>query len=49
MGSGTMGLAALARGRSFIGIEKDPGYFAIAEKRIGEAQSATPLFAECGA
>lgn len=46
MGAGTMGLAALSRGRSFIGIERDPGYFAIAERRIAEARTATPLFAE---
>jgi site-specific DNA-methyltransferase (adenine-specific) len=45
MGGGTMGLAALARNRSFIGIERDPGYFAIAERRIADAQSALPLFA----
>jgi hypothetical protein len=39
MGSGTMGLAALNRGRSFIGIERDPTYFAIASQRIAAAQS----------
>lgn len=39
-GSGTMGLAALDRGRSFVGIERDPGYFAIAESRIAAAQQA---------
>lgn len=44
MGSGTMGLAALKRGRSFIGIESDPGYFRIAESRIATLQAATPLF-----
>lgn len=39
MGSGTMGLAALNNGCSFIGIEKMPGqeYFATAEERIKEA------------
>ena len=36
-GSGTTGVAALAEGRSFIGIEKDAGYFAIAEKRLADA------------
>jgi len=46
MGSGTTGVACAQTGRDFIGIEKDPGYFAIAEKRIGEAQNATPLFPE---
>jgi hypothetical protein len=43
-GSGTMGLAAINRGRSFIGIERDPGYFVIAERRIAEARAAVPLF-----
>ena len=38
MGSGTTGMAAKKTGRDFIGIEIDPDYFAIAEKRIAEAQ-----------
>jgi site-specific DNA-methyltransferase (adenine-specific) len=38
MGSGTTGVACVQTGRSFIGIEIDPGYFAIAKKRIEEAQ-----------
>ena len=46
MGSGTTGLAALKRGRSFIGIERDPGYFATATARIEAQRAATPLFAE---
>ena len=37
MGSGTTGKMAKQLGRSFIGIELDPDYFAIAEKRIQEA------------
>jgi len=37
-GSGTTGVACVQTGRNFIGIETDPGYFAIAEKRIAEAQ-----------
>lgn len=37
MGSGTTGVACANTGRDFIGIEKDPGYFAIAENRIYEA------------
>ncbi len=37
MGSGTTGVAAVNTGRNFIGIERDPDYFAIAEKRIAEA------------
>jgi DNA modification methylase len=40
-GSGTTGKMALLHGRRFIGIERDPTYFAIAEKRIASAQ--TPL------
>jgi len=38
MGSGSCGVACAKTGRSFIGVEIDPGYFAIAEKRIAEAQ-----------
>lgn len=34
MGSGTTGVACVNTGRNFIGIEKDPKYFAIAQKRI---------------
>lgn len=37
MGGGTTGVAALRLGRNFIGIEKDPTYFAVAQKRISEA------------
>jgi site-specific DNA-methyltransferase (adenine-specific) len=38
MGSGSTGIACVQTGRNFIGIEIDPTYFAIAEKRIKEAQ-----------
>ncbi len=38
MGSGTTGVACVQTGRRFIGIEFDPNYYAIAEKRIKEAQ-----------
>jgi site-specific DNA-methyltransferase (adenine-specific) len=38
MGSGTTGVACIQTGRNFIGIEIDPGYYAIAEKRIAETQ-----------
>ncbi len=34
MGSGTTGVACVNTGRRFIGIERDPEYFAIAEKRV---------------
>ena len=38
MGSGTTGVACIQEGRSFIGIEKDAAYFAIAERRLAQAQ-----------
>ncbi len=40
MGSGTTGVACINTNRNFIGIELDPEYFKIAEKRIAEAQNA---------
>jgi DNA modification methylase len=45
MGSGTTGVACMQLGRNFIGCEIDPGYYAIAEKRIREAsmQMLLPL------
>jgi DNA modification methylase len=39
MGSGTTGVAAVQLGRNFIGVEIDEGYFAIAERRIKQAQA----------
>ena len=44
MGSGTTGVACAQLGRNFIGIELDPDYFAIAEKRIKTAQSQEIMF-----
>jgi site-specific DNA-methyltransferase (adenine-specific) len=41
MGSGTTGAACVKMGRNFIGIEKEPRYFEIAQKRIAEAQMQT--------
>ena len=38
MGSGTTGVACVQTGRNFIGIEIEPKYFDVAEKRITEAQ-----------
>lgn len=38
MGSGTTCVAAIEIGRRYIGIEKDPVYFAIAEKRVAVAR-----------
>lgn len=45
MGSGTTGVACVNTGRSFVGVELDAGYFAIAQKRIDQAQQqlAMPL------
>jgi len=37
-GSGTTAVASIETGRNFIGIEIDPDYYAIAERRIKEAQ-----------
>jgi len=37
-GSGTTGVACVQTGRNFIGIEIEPKYFEIAQKRIKEAQ-----------
>lgn len=39
MGSGTTGVSAVNTDRNFIGIERDPEYFRIAEQRIQEAQA----------
>ena len=43
MGSGTTGVACVQTGRNFIGCEIDPTYFAIAQKRIADAQAQPPL------
>lgn len=43
-GSGSTGVACVRTGRKFIGIEKDPGYFDIACRRIREAYDAQALF-----
>jgi site-specific DNA-methyltransferase (adenine-specific) len=44
MGSGTTGVACARLGRSFVGIEIDPGYFDIACRRIEAAQKQADLF-----
>lgn len=43
MGSGSTGKAARLEGFGFVGIERDPEYFAIAERRIRAAQNTTPF------
>lgn len=45
MGSGTTGVAALSRGKSFIGIERDPAYFEIACERMRDYLRQPPLIA----
>jgi DNA modification methylase len=45
MGSGTTGVAAIAEGRPFIGIEQDEKWFDIACKRIEQAVAQGQLFA----
>jgi site-specific DNA-methyltransferase (adenine-specific) len=49
MGSGTTGVAAVQMGRKFIGIEKDPHWFAVACRRIEEAQRQGDMFIEAAA
>ena len=44
MGSGSTGVACKKSHRRFIGIEKDPGYFEIAEERIRSAEGAQLVF-----
>lgn len=39
MGSGTAGVAAKVEGRGFIGIEKDPGFFDLAQDRINATEA----------
>ena len=46
MGSGTTGVACIREGRSFIGIEREPEYHAIAEARIAHARGETRPDAE---
>ena len=43
MGSGSTGVACVNCGRDFIGIEKDEGYFRIAEERIRKAEEEQML------
>ena len=43
MGSGTTGVACVETRRNFIGIEIEPKYYDIAEKRIKQAQRQTVM------
>lgn len=45
MGSGSTGVAALRAERRFVGIEKDPEYFAIAQHRIKDESQGLKSFA----
>jgi site-specific DNA-methyltransferase (adenine-specific) len=49
MGSGTTGVAAVKQGRDFIGIEKDEHWFAVACRRIEQAQRQGDFFVEAAA
>lgn len=42
MGSGTTGVACLLEGRRFIGVELDADYYAIARKRLADANAQQP-------
>ncbi len=44
LGSGTTAHACINTGRQYIGIEKDPGYFEIAKKRIRDAQAQKTIY-----
>jgi DNA modification methylase len=44
VGSGTTLEACIETDRNGIGIDIDPGYIAIAERRIAAATARTPLF-----
>lgn len=46
MGSGTTGLAAVRRGRRFIGIEKDAKWFDLSCRRISDGLSQVDMFVE---
>lgn len=46
MGSGSTGLACVATGRQFVGVELDPHHFATATKRFDEAFDSLALFVD---
>lgn len=41
MGSASTGVAALRKGRRFIGVEMEPAYFEVARKRLAQVESPT--------
>jgi len=45
MGSGTTAIACMNTGRHYVGFEKDPGYFQVAQKRITEHKPQMSLIA----
>lgn len=45
-GSGTTGVGALLEDRTFVGVEKDPGYAAKARERLAATEAAPRLFTE---
>ena len=49
MGSGSTGVAAIAEGMNFIGVELDEEHFRTAQRRIADAQASTPLLDRIGA
>jgi DNA modification methylase len=49
MGSGSTGVAAVQAGLTFTGIERDPDYFAVACKRIEDAQRQGDMFVDAAA
>ena len=49
MGSGSCGVATVRKGLSFVGIERDPHWFAVACKRIEDAQRQGDFFVDAAA
>ena len=45
MGSGSTGVACIRTGRRFIGMEKDPQFFQVAQKRLKEESDKDNLVA----
>jgi DNA modification methylase len=45
LGSGSTALAAVRQGFGFVGVEENPEYLAIAERRLADERARTPLLA----